>query len=77
MDKNNINDLTNEFVILRKITPWQIITNKLTYHYNDSKGCMGNPFRTVVGSFIVLRFQLFSDRTVVNKVKENLYIQYL
>ena len=37
---------------------------------------MGTPIRTIVGIFIVLKFRLLSDRTVVNQVKENRYIQY-
>ena len=74
--KHNINDPTNEFVILRQIIPWQRITDKLAYYYNDNKGRMGTPIRTIVGIFIVLKFRLLSDRTVINQVKENRYIQY-
>jgi IS5 family transposase len=63
-------------VILRKIIPWQKITDKLAYYYNDSKGRIGTPIRTIVGIFIILKLRLLSDRTIVNQIKENRYIQY-
>ncbi|NWH05997.1 transposase, partial [Desulfobacter latus] len=63
-------------VILRQIIPWQRIIDKLACYYDDSKGRIGTPIRTIVGIFIVLKLRLLSDRTVVNQVKENRYIQY-
>ncbi len=63
-------------VILRRIIPWQRIIDKLACYYDDSKGRIGTPIRTIVGIFIVLKLRLLSDRTVVNQVKENRYIQY-
>ena len=61
---------------MRKIIPWQKIIDKLACYYNDKKGRIGAPIRTIVAVFIVAKFRLLSDRVVVNQVKENQYIQY-
>lgn len=74
--KSNINDPTQEFIILRKIIPWQKIIDKLAGYYNDKKGRKGTSIRTIIAIFIVAKFRFLSDRMVVNQVKENRYIQY-
>jgi hemerythrin superfamily protein len=74
--KNNIQDPTNELVVLNKIIPWQKIINKLVCYYNAKKGPIGISLRTVIALFIVSKLSVFSDRRVICEVKENRYIQY-
>lgn len=63
-------------VILNKIIPWQKIIDKLVSYYNDKKGRIGTPIRTVIAVFIVAKLRSLSDRKLVEQVKENRYIQY-
>ena len=74
--KNNITDPTNELVVLNKIIPWQKIIDKLVCHYDDEKGAIGTPLRTVIAVFILSKLRTLSDRKVVCEVKENRYMQY-
>lgn len=74
--KHNISDPTNEFVILRKIIPWQKIIDKLVSYYADKQGRAGTSLRTIVAIFIVSKLRLLGDRPVIEQVKENHYIQY-
>jgi hypothetical protein len=74
--KNNINDPTNELVILNEIIPWQKIIDKLVSYYDDKKGRLGTSIRTVIAVFIVGKLRLLSDRQVIEQVKENRYMQY-
>lgn len=61
---------------MNKIIPWQKIIDKLVSYYDDKKGRLGTPIRTVIAVFIVAKLRLLSDRKVVEQVKENRYIQY-
>lgn len=63
-------------VILNKIIPWQKIIDKLVIYYDDKKGRLGTPIRTVIAVLIVEKLRLLSDRQVIKQVKENRYIQY-
>lgn len=45
-------------------------------YYDDKKGRLGTPLRTVIAVFIVAKLRLLSDRKVIEQVKENRYIQY-
>lgn len=74
--KNNITDPANELVVLNKIIPWQKIIGKLVCYYNDEKGAIGTPLRTVISVFILSKLRTLSDRKVICEVKENRYMQY-
>jgi len=63
-------------VFFRKIIPWQSIINKLSSFYHPGKGRKGLPLRTIFAILIVAKLRLLSDRSVVQQVKENRYIQY-
>ena len=63
--KRNISDPTNEFVILRKIIPWQRIIDKLVSYYADKQGRAGTSLRTIVAIFIVSKLRLLGDRPVI------------
>jgi len=74
--KQNINASTNEFVILRKIIPWQKMTSRLSKFYSNKKGRQGKSLRLLIALVIVSRLRLLSDGKVVQQAKENRYIQY-
>jgi len=74
--KIQINDLTNELVILRQIIPWQTIINQLTQFYKSNSGRIGKSLRVMVALIILSRLRSLSDREVVEQVKENRYMQY-
>ncbi len=74
--KTQINDLTNELVILRQIISWQTIISQLTQFYESNSGRIGKSLRVMVALIILSRLRSLSDREVVNNVKENRYMQY-
>jgi len=71
-----IDDSTNELVILRQVIPWQEIINQLAAFYDSKSGRLGKSLRVMVALLILSRFRLLSDRDVVQQVKENRYMQY-
>ena len=73
--KHNINDTTNELVVLRTIIPWKKITNRLSKFYSK-KGRHGKSLRILIALIIVSRLRLIGDERVVQQAKENRYIQY-
>ncbi len=74
--RQNITDPTNEFVILRRIIPWQKIIDELTPFYNQKAGPKGLSLRIIIAIFIVAKLRLLGDRPVIKQVQENRYIQY-
>jgi len=74
--ENNIEDKAHEFVVLRKIIPWEAIVVLLAPFYDRTAGPVGKSLRTMVALLIISRLRGLSDREVVRQVKENRYIQY-
>ena len=74
--KTQINDSNNELVIFRQVIPWQFIINQLTQFYDSNSGRLGKPLRVMVALLILSRLRSLSDEKVVERVKENRYMQY-
>lgn len=74
--KRNVPDQRNEFVILRKIIPWGSIMKKLSQYYSPDKGKIGISLRIMVALLILQKLRKLSDREVVQRVRENDYLQY-
>jgi len=74
--ETQINDSTNELVVLRQVIPWQSIINQLTQFYKTNSGRLGKPLRVMVALMILSRLRSLSDDKVVEQVKENRYMQY-
>jgi len=74
--ETQINDSTNELVVLRQVIPWQFIINQLTQFYETNSGRLGKPLRVMVALLILSRLRALSDDKVVEQVKENRYMQY-
>ena len=73
---SNINDQTRELVVLRKTVPWQKIIDGLVSFYDQKKGAVGISLRIIIALFLIKHLRRLSDRNVVERVKENRYIQY-
>lgn len=74
--ETQINDSINELVIFRQVIPWQHIINQLTQFYDSNSGRLGKPLRIMVALLILSRLRSLSDDKVVERVKENRYMQY-
>lgn len=74
--KENIEDSLHELVIYRKVIPWQRIIDRLVPFYSKGKGRFAVSLRTMVAVIVVGRLRHLSDERVVERVKENRYIQY-
>jgi len=66
--KKNINDPTNEIVILRKIIPWEKMTKQLSVFYSETQGPFGKSLRMVVAILILSKWGNGSERALNGKV---------
>ena len=74
--KTHLPDPTNELITLRHLIPWQAIIDRLVPFYDTQKGRTGQSLRTMVAVSLIASLRQFSDRTVIQAIKENRYIQY-
>jgi IS5 family transposase len=74
--ETQITDSENELVILRQVIPWQAIITQLTRFYDSNCGRLGKSLRVMVALLILSRLRSLSDCKVVERVKENRYMQY-
>ena len=71
-----IQDETNELVILRQVIPWELILNRLIQFYDQQKARICKSLRIMVAVLILSRLRQLSDRKIISQVKENRYMQY-
>ena len=74
--KTHLPDSTNDLITLRHIIPWQAIIDRLVPFYDAQKGRTGHSLRTMVAVSLMARLRQFSDRQVIQEIKENRYIQF-
>jgi hypothetical protein len=74
--ERNINDGTQEYVILRQIIPWQKMVDRLVKFYSETQGAKGKSLRMMIAVLIASRFEQLSDRKIIKAIKENRYLQY-
>jgi len=72
----NITNPIHPLVILRLIIPWERIGKRLARYYHASNGPVGKPLRMMVAVLLVAKWYTFSDRGVVDRVKDSRYVQY-
>lgn len=72
----HVPNAAHDLMILRHILPWQSIINRLIPFYHAQKGRNGQSLRTMVAVSMVAKLRQFSDRQVVEGIKENRYMQY-
>ncbi len=73
---NNISDPAHQLAVLRKIIPWQEITDGLIPFYSGSVGRNAVLPRTFSALLIIKKLRGLSGRETVSQTKENRYIQY-
>jgi IS5 family transposase len=72
----NITDPTQDLVVLRDVIPWEKIITQLSSFYSKDKGAFGKSLRMMIAILIVMKHYQLSDRTVIQQIKENRYMQY-
>ncbi|MCI5150300.1 MAG: transposase [Candidatus Electrothrix sp. MAN1_4] len=72
----NIVNRTQDLVVLRDVIPWEKIIVQLSSFYSKDKGALGTSLRMVIAVLIVMKHYQLSDRTVIQQIKENRYMQY-
>ena len=75
IDKN-ITDPTNDFVILCKVIPWEILVKDLSQLYSKTNGRFGKSMQVVVAVLILSKLQLLGDQKGIKQIQENRYYQY-
>jgi len=74
---SNIRNKSHSLIILNSIIPWNKIIKQLQQFYNKTQGRFSKSLRTMTALLIVSKIDdQLSDRKVVQKVKENIYMQY-
>ena len=74
---SNLRNKSHSLIILNSIIPWNIIIKQLQQFYNKTQGRFCKSLRTMTALLIVSKIEdQLSDRKVVQKVKENRYMQY-
>ena len=74
--RTNITNRIHVLVILQMVIPWERIERRLAAYYHTSKGRIGKPIRMMVALLFAAKWYGWSDRNVVDHVKENRYVQY-
>ena len=72
----HIVDQTHEFVVLRKVIPFQKIMYALCGYYPSSQGRLGKDLRIMIALLILGKLRQIGDLAVIDLVKENRYAQY-
>jgi len=74
---SNIRDKSHSLFILSMVIPWNNIIKQLQQFYNKTRGRFSLSLRTMIAILIVSKIEdQLSDRKVIQKVKENRYMQY-
>lgn len=58
------------------IVPWEAIEEKYAALFPGKKGMPAKPLRTALGSLLIQKQLQFSDRELVEEIRENPYFQY-
>ena len=69
--RTHITNIIHALVILRCVIPWERIERRLTPYYQKTKGRKGKPIRMMVALLLAAKWYGWSDRQVVEHVKEN------
>ena len=66
----------NRWVRLADRIPWDVFEEKYAELFPSSTGNVAKPLRMALGSLIIQKKLLFSDRELVEQITENPYLQY-
>ena len=67
----------NRWVKKAETIPWEAIEEKYAALFPSKKGMPAKPLRTALGSLLIQKQLQFSDRELVEEIRENPYFQYL
>lgn len=66
----------NRWVKKAETIPWEAIEEKYAALFPSKKGMPAKPLRTALGSLLIQKQLSFSDRELVEEIRENPYFQY-
>lgn len=66
----------NRWVKKAETIPWEAIEEKYAALFPSNKGMPAKPLRTALGSLLIQKQLQFSDRKLVEEIRENPYFQY-
>lgn len=66
----------NRWVKKAEKIPWEAIEEKYAALFPGKKGMLAKPLRTALGSLLIQKQLQFSDRELVEEIRENPYFQY-
>ena len=66
----------NRWVKKAETIPWEAIEEKYAALFPSKKGMPAKPLRTALGSLLIQKQLQFSDRELVEEIRENPYFQY-
>ena len=66
----------NRWVKKAETIPWEAIEEKYAALFPSNKGMPAKPLRTALGSLLIQKQLQFSDRELVEEIRENPYFQY-
>ena len=66
----------NRWVKKAETIPWETIEEKYAALFPGKKGMPAKPLRTALGSLLIQKQLQFSDRELVEEIRENPYFQY-
>lgn len=66
----------NRWVKKAEKIPWEAIEEKYAALFPGKKGMPAKPLRTALGSLLIQKQLQFSDRELVEEIRENPYFQY-
>jgi len=66
----------NRWVKKAQKIPWEAIEEKYAVLFPSKKGMPAKPLRTALGSLLIQKQLQFSDRELVEEIRENPYFQY-
>ena len=74
--KDHLPNPTHDLILLRRLIPWQSITDRLIPFYHPHRGRKGHLLRTLVAISILARLRQLSDEKVIEGIKETRPMQY-
>ena len=69
-------DLENRWVKKAATIPWEAIEEKYAELFPSDTGMPAKPLRTALGSLMIQKQYGYSDRELLEQIKENPYYQY-
>lgn len=76
MPQNIVIDPRNRWVQKANVIPWDTLEQEYQQLFSSNKGKIAKPFRLLYGALIIKQTYQFSDKELIEQIKENPYFQY-